>query len=282
MALVIEADDSLAADQRGVFKRLAAVLAGPQADHRYNRLREADGGRIVSVDVARLLAPEFVPWDGRLRHTPSTANPAGAYAHDRLLRELASRRQHQGRLLITAGGAGSGKTSSLRGQGRIVDLIFDNQFKNLHRAREVLHAAISHRWEVRVVYVHRPFRDVVRAVIERSQRTGRWNALAGLGSAHRQAQATIVQLRSEFGKAVVFTAQYNATRGVPGPARGSRVLFRDLHRGGRYHLTDAEASLEVVAKELHHAREEGVVCAEIARLIGQGLPQYAAARHRGR
>lgn len=276
MGLSIEQPKGLAADQQLVFRRLSRTLAGRDADRRYDALPDSRGGSLISVDVARFVAPEFAEWDGRLRHTLSTANAAGAYAHDRVLRELRSRAGRK-RLVITAGGAGSGKTSllDLKRDDATADLIFDNQLQNFDRARTVLSAARDAGWEVWVLYVHRPFHDVVRAVIERSQRTGRWNRLADLPAAHIRCQSTILRLWHDLRRSdkVRFRGSYNASRGIPGPERGSRVYFRDLKRGGPYHLSNVQELLRTIPPILDAALQAGIVCRELGGIIGQGLPE---------
>ncbi len=260
----------LEADQRGVFRRLDQLLHAPGADGRYDRLKEASNGRIISADVARLLVPEFQSWEGRLRHTPATGQPAGAYAHQRVLRALAQPVAVR-RLLVTAGGAGSGKTTLLSERSRAFSLTFDNQFKDEARAREVLDQALVHCWKVLVVYVHRPWRDVVRAVIERSQRTGRWNALAELPRMHIEAQRTILKLRKAYQDRVVFHAVYNASEGRGGQPRGSRVPFVDLSAGGRYHRSDAQRLARAIPQVVQETLAQHVVCGEVASLITKGI-----------
>lgn len=276
MTLRIEWPQGLAADQRLVFRRLLRTLSGRDADRVYDALPESLGGSVISVDVARFVADEFATWDGRVRHTLSTAKAAGGYAHDRIVRELRSPGKRK-RLVITAGGAGSGKTSllGLPREDRTADLILDNQLQNFDRARKILTAAHDAGWEVWVLYVHRPFHDVVRAVIERSQRTGRWNRLADLPAAHAQCQATILRLLKQFRRnnQIRFRASYNASKGVPGPDRGSSVYFRDLRKGGRYHLGDAQQLLRSIPPILDAAVQGGIVCRELAGIIGEGLPQ---------
>lgn len=271
MPMSIQPPSDLLPDQLGVFRRLSRVVRSADADSLYDRLAKAESGRVVSVDVARYLVPEFNSWDGRVRHTSSTAAPAGAFAHHRILQELKNPHRERRRLLVTAGGAGSGKTSLLEKQTSVADLVFDNQFLHLHRSRQILNAAVRNRWHVRVIYVHRPFEDVISAVIERSQRTGRWNALRDLARAHIQAQRTIIALRSEFRRDVVFQAQYNATEGRGDRETGARVYFWELDKGGPYHLAHRETTNQKIRVALKEAIEQGVICLELAKIIGEGV-----------
>jgi hypothetical protein len=226
------------------------------------------GGTIINADIARFLVPEFLKWSGRIRHTLSTGEPAGAYAHARILRELKARAKRR-ELLITAGGAGSGKTTSLEQAREGADLVFDNQFRHFARAEEVLKVAIAAGWRVQVIYVHRPFDDVVRAVIDRSQRTGRWNRLSELPKMHLEAQRTIVRLFDQFAHQAAFHAIYNAQAGVGDRPRGARVFLREFRPGGVYHHADASTLAQLIRPVLRTALKDGLACKEVARLIGK-------------
>lgn len=189
----------LAGDQKFVQDIFLQLIRNPKkADAIYDAIPDSKSGKIVSVDIARFLAPEFETWDGRVRHTPSTSQPAGEYAHKRLLRALKAGKPNS-ILLITAGGAGSGKTSALRinQSGSLVDdadLVFDNQMRDYTRSCEIVRTAFVCRWKVRLLYVHRPFQEVVPAVAERSLRTGRWNRLKELPEAHIESRVTVLNL----------------------------------------------------------------------------------------
>lgn len=280
MPLSIDNPGRLAPDRLDAFNRLCERVRRPGVDAEYDALKASRKGRIISVDTARFLAPEFATWSGRIRHTPSTATPAGAYAHDRLMRALARTKTPEKRLLITAGGAGSGKTSQLRDSATTAGLVFDNQFKNHARARTILLLALERGWEIEVVYVHRPFPDVVRAVIERSQRTGRWNKLSELPAMHVQAQGTILKLWQEFRGRVAVHAIYNAQAGVAEQTPGSRVLFKTLRQNGTYHLRDDEKTRAIIPKVLDQAIQERLVSFEVARILAQGLKGWNAEQRR--
>lgn len=272
MALRIERPSSkFAPDQGFVFRSLSELVRDTgRADRAYDAIPESRRGRLISADIARRLAPEFETWDGRDRHTPSTSSPAGAYAHDRVLRELALPRDRK-RLVITAGGPGSGKTTSLTAEAiGAVDLVFDNQFRDLPRAREILDRALQHGWEIEVMYVHRPFHEVPRAVIERSQRTGRWNRLRDLPKMHLDARQAIGVLMSEYEKfGILFQGTMNT--GV----RRRRVFkvvpsyLRDLarHANGAYDQLN-HAWQSPCKDSLKKCIVEGAICKELAEIIG--------------
>lgn len=274
MKLQIQRPKNLKKDQELVFDELCRRVKSPDADHDYDRLRRSFNGRMLSADIARNLALEFRSWDGKIRHTPSTANPAGAYVHARLLRELANPEGRRN-LLITAGGAGAGKTTALRDRTKTAHLIFDNQFRDLTRAREILKLALAHGWEVEVLHVHRPFDDAVRAVAERSQRTGRWNALEELSSAHIEAQRTIVTVWQEFHRRAHIHAIFNASQaprkssGRKSSPPGNTIPIPQLDAGGDYHFPNHAKLEEQIPKVLQEAIDKAIICKELAALIGR-------------
>lgn len=228
--VLIEPTPGLDAEQQAVHDRLAALVGDPdRADPQYAAIPETRNGKIVSVDSARYLLPEFRDRDFRLRHTPSTATPAGAYANGLMRRKLAMGPREGGDVVrFMAGGAGSGKTSSL-GDAAVAELglVFDNPMHRADRGRELLVLAAENGWKTQVVYVHRPFELVVRGVIARSVRTGRWNRLADLPTIHTQAQETFWSLATDPTLAADFVVLENlATTENPVAVRlfGSAVL----------------------------------------------------------
>jgi hypothetical protein len=268
----------LATDQRFVFDELSKFVRDTKkADRQYLEASKSRAGRFISVDLARQLSPAFSTWDGRVRHTPSTGRPAGAYAHDLLFRTLRGELRHikVRKLLVSAGGAGSGKTTSL---GKVTDqssvVYFDNQLRRYQTARRILETALANDWTVQVVYIHRPFEDVVRAVLERSQRTGRWNSTSELAESHVEAQTTIIRLRDEYQGRIGFVASFNASRwwtekqaGLGASEVGARVDFRKFRAGGAYHLADASTLRSKVEKWVRQAIEDRIVCEEVAALV---------------
>ncbi len=160
--------------------------------------------------------------------------------------------------------------------------IADTEYDRRRGARGGRVLALQHDWQVENVYVHRPFPDVVRAVLERSQRTGRWNTLADVARAHVQAQATILQLRQKFGggRSLIFRAQFNASKGLGDRPAGARVFFHELARGGRYHLASSETLIKTIPPLVEQAIHEGLASREIARLVCGDRSQSSARKGR--
>jgi len=161
---------------------------------------------------------------------------------------------------------------------KAADLVFDNQFRDVERARQILETALRSNWLVNVVYVHRPLLDVSLAVIERSQRTGRWNSLASLFKMHCSAQSAILSLRGEFlQKGVTFVAKFNVSERAANTTpfqhkKGDRVLFKELKPEGRYHLGNAEEAGKKIAQVLQTAIQNNTICREVAEIIGKEVP----------
>lgn len=130
--------------------------------------------------------------------------------------------------------------------------MFDNQMLRADRGRELPVLAAENRWKTQVVYVHRPFELVVRGVIARSVRTGRWNRLADLPTIHTQAQDTFWSLATDPTLAADFVVLENlATTENPVAVRlfGSAVLGpRELRR-----YTHVESLKRVLHAEIEAA-----------------------------
>lgn len=257
-------------DQAFVFREMSGLVRdSDRADRAYDALVKTKNGLLISADIARHLAPEFRSWSGRVRHTPSTSSPAGAYAHDRILRELA-RPRGRSRLLITAGGPGSGKSTALRKGGiGAAELVFDNQFKDLPRAREILESALKHRWEVIVRYAHRNFKEVPRAVLERSQRTGRWNRIDELPKMHLQAIRAFGALRGEYKHCGVFFQAFENSGSSPQAVRAIMLTALIYLANESYDEINHERKAQC-KKAIEKSLADGEICKELAEIVSGG------------
>ncbi|MEZ6233958.1 MAG: hypothetical protein R3B68_07190 [Phycisphaerales bacterium] len=256
----IEPMPGLEPDQAEVHARLCdLVLDAPRADEAYDAIPESRSARIISVDIARYLIPEFRDRLFRIRHTPSTATPAGAYAHNRMLRTLTrGTTTPDGVVVFLAGGAGSGKTTSLASTADVVELAFDNQMLNPDRARVLLDAAADNGWQGVVTYVHRPFPLVVDGVIRRSVETGRWNRLHELPAMHMRAQQTFWELSSEYRTNPAVSWGVLENLGTPSSPTDVRPLSPlALRPGEPRRYQDVQSLRKVVDEQVRLAIQEG-------------------------
>ena len=115
----------MAADEgREIESELRRILERTDADAAYDALPGCMGGKILNADMARELSPRYKTIADRIAFTNATYAPARDYVFNRSMRTIKSSR---GKLaMILAGGAASGKSTSVRGLLERADLVFDS------------------------------------------------------------------------------------------------------------------------------------------------------------
>jgi hypothetical protein len=147
--------------------------------------------------------------------------------------------------------------------------VFDNQCADYVRAHRIVLRALIAGWAVDIRYVYRSMRRVVRGVIGRSERTGRWSRLDALAGAHAMVQASVLRLAVEFGGRSRFSLMaITNPDSTPELPPHSFLPLTWLLPGGTasYHNTSENKS--IAQEELQLALQEGRVSAEVAALIG--------------
>jgi hypothetical protein len=214
--------DALAPDQRVVEDELDSIIQ-TRPDGRYDALTDALGGRLLNTDIARDLSPVYRVMSKRLRHAASTLAPAKAYTVDRLARELMRSRSEPAdspkRLLVAAGSAGSGKSFTMSRLAAVgeAEVVWDTQLLDPSLALEVINRADAWQWQTTVVYIHRPFDEVVEAIVRRCVQTGRpvtmRNAIEHRLAAQRSLRTLVEHYRSkEWPKSAKMFAYFNTSR----------------------------------------------------------------------
>lgn len=220
----------------------------PRADDAYNQLPDASGGKIINADTARELSPEFRDnYADRVRMSPGMVAAAGGYAYDRMRRELANPKGRKN-FMILAGGPAAGKSSSLKPEDlQKADLVWDTTLRDHAKADETIADAIKHGWNVNLRYVHADPETFTHGMLDRTQRTGRWDKFAGVAPTHQQAQQNTLAALQKYGN------QIHADLFHRGPDNKTmRIRPQDIAEGGRHHLGDdagqkAQAAFEKLA-----------------------------------
>ncbi len=208
----------LTEEEKQVAEELRKIFDEPDADAKYDKLPDSMGGKILNADIARELSPRYQSVSDRTRFTRATYEPARDYVYARFMREL---KKKEGLVIILAGGAASGKTTSIQGTLQGADLVFDSNCADISKAKRVIDAAVGHGWSVVVVYIHRNFRIAVESMLKRAILTGRSIPLRceqgfNFAELHFHAQRTFVELDRVYSKSKsVRTIAF----GIPGPRR---------------------------------------------------------------
>ena len=266
--------DDLTPDQRAVYADLVSTINRPivEVDALYDSIPDSFDGRVIGTDAGRELCKEYRDsWDGRLLYAWVTSGPASAYAQDRFKRALqSSSNNNSGKrrvLVMTAGGPASGKTSVIR-SGLVdgsVDLVMDQNLGKHHRAIEQIDMAISHGWDVRIVYVFKPFDTIATEVIDRAHHLGRWSSINVVGHAHRTAQASMLLLYDKYANSddphpnVTVELKLNLhSRENPVPVTDMDI--EDIRPGGKYYICDNVEDMDTeICTAMKRAKETGEI-----------------------
>src|SRR4051812_2189787 len=116
---------ALTPEEQRVADELRAILTGPNADAAYDAVPGAMSGKILNADLARELSPRYKCVADRIAFTPATYEPARDYVYDRFMRSITPAKEARVAMLL-AGGAASGKTTSIRRAVQAADLVFDS------------------------------------------------------------------------------------------------------------------------------------------------------------
>ena len=210
---------NLSREERAIEDRYAAQISAnlPVYVAAYRHLF----GNVVNTDSARELSRDYAP-DGpdvsanpdrysernrnhRMRYTLATQGPSRELAievYRQMLREQpgAGVEHH---VVFTAGGAGSGKSTSI---GRVTEvqslvdrsqIVFDTTMSN-SQAADLVQMALATGRKVTIVYVYRRPEDAFAGMIGRARATGRPVSLDNFVSTHLGAPRTILAVIRRF------------------------------------------------------------------------------------
>jgi hypothetical protein len=270
----IPADTSLPPAERVVEARFREQIAGgvDRAIHEYALLPESDGGRVLNTDVARELSADY-----RADRTRSAAvhEPASWLVKEMYRRALAEqpKRGQESRVVFTAGGTGSGKTTAISLLAAAADvvrtaqIVYDTNLNTLQSAITKIDQAIQAGKEVEIFYVARdPVQALAAGALPRAMRMGRTVPLIEHARTHVGSIKTIRGLAEHYeGDPRVHIEVIDNSHGKGRAALGSIDKLPNLE----YHS---------VAGEIHDALEAELKAGRISEAVYRGtLGDYRAA-----
>jgi hypothetical protein len=190
----------------------ARFAADLESDHagaveRYNGLEDSAGGKILNVDVARELSPDYL--EDRTR-SAAVHEPASAFIK-RLYAEKLAEAPKAGEdplVVFSAGGTGAGKTSGLAAMGGLAQraqIIYDTNMNRLESAVQKIEQALAAGKQVRIVYTFRdPIEALTGGALPRAMRqeakfgSGRTVPLSEHLATHEGSRQTMDELASRY------------------------------------------------------------------------------------
>lgn len=178
-----------------------------EAKTRYSEHPETQGGRVLNVDTARELSPDYLADRTRSAdvHEPASAFIKERYAQ--MLKEPPKEGQDP-TVLFTAGGTGAGKSSALHALGGAAEraqIVYDTNMNSLASARTKIEQALAAGKDIKIAYVYRdPVEALQNGALKRAMRqeakhgTGRTVPLDKHLETHLGSYETIHALSEEY------------------------------------------------------------------------------------
>ena len=248
-----------------------AILSDPHADVSYDKIPESMGGKILNADIARELSPSYRSVIERTLYTRATYDAAKNYVFDRFMRDL---KKTKGVVIILAGGAASGKTTSIKTILAFADLVFDSNCADLVKGKLLIDAAVKQGWFVLVVYIHRNFKVAVESMLKRAVSTGRAIPLrcvtgSNLATLHHNAQQTFVELDRIYAdnKRVKLIALRNPWT-PDSSTNPTTISVKTLAKGGKRHYSAIEELYVIQEEVVQRFLDSSQISQELKREIG--------------
>jgi 8-oxo-dGTP pyrophosphatase MutT (NUDIX family) len=221
----------LSPDQKAIESRMAASLGqefqgtdqdgnsvykttDPEAYRRavaaYAQLEDAEGGKVINTDVARELSPDYMK---DRTQAAAVHEPSSQFIKDRYA-EMLAQPPAPGELpmvLFTAGGAGAGKSTAIKGVKDVADLkakaqiVYDTNLDGYSSGKKKIEQALAAGKQVNIAMIVRDPEDaLVAGALKRAEAqrkkfgTGRTVPLATHIKTHQGAVETVNRLAMEY------------------------------------------------------------------------------------
>ena len=186
---------------RSILEKFTGFLNSPKSIAEYARLEGTHNGKLLNVDIARQLCPEFrASVEGANRYSGLTHKLASQWIKKRFQERL--ERDPTGSVVLLAGGGGSGKSTIARqALSRAIseaELVVDGVMAEYDSTARRIEDILFTERRLLYVYVFVPFPEAVRRVVSRSAEIGRIVEKDVLATAHAGAQATFFRVWKEY------------------------------------------------------------------------------------
>jgi predicted ABC-type ATPase len=181
-------------------RKLTQILAEPSSVQAYARLEGTLDGRLLNVDIARFLLPEYNTKEGAQKYTRATHEPASSWIKAQFNQRLLE--APKGPVMMLAGGGGSGKSTVAQGiladVVRAAEVIVDGVMSDFGRTSRRIDDVIASGRRVIYAYIYVPYAIAAERVARRFERTGRDIPETVLVEDHIGAQQTFFHLLKRY------------------------------------------------------------------------------------
>lgn len=192
---------------RKVETRLAEKITNdyPAAVMEYNALPDAMGGKVLNVDTARELSPDYATSkDSRALLSAAVHEPA-SYFIKQIYADRLAEMPPDSTVMFTSGGTGAGKSTAIKGvpsAAQAMDgayLVYDTNMNGLKSAQQKIEQALAAGAKVDIWHVQRdPVDALVNGALPRARNYGRAVPLDAHEATHIGAAETVVQLADHY------------------------------------------------------------------------------------
>lgn len=172
------------------------------------------GNKIINSDDAKTLFPEY--------EDDPLANVQGVHEASSILAKLIFRLRlaelpKGSFILLTAGGAASGKTHSAKSYINTADLVYDSVMKSARGNRRLIDEIIAAGHTATIIYIYRDVRDAAASNLVRSVTHGRVVPFRVLAEGHYQSQQAFINDTNAYAERKGMDAVYirNVTNKTP-------------------------------------------------------------------
>jgi len=264
---------NLTAEQHAVEARFAAYLEA-NTDAAVARYLEKYGNEI-NADNARELSSDYAPGGieaedpttnaARTRWGEAVHEPASALVKEIYRRALAQQTPADRRkqVVFTAGGAGVGKTTSIRtiadltNAVKAAEIVYDTTLTSFGGAVSRINQALAAGRMVSIVFVYRdPIVSLVNGVLPRAKVNGRTLPLEAFLSSHLDSVATILKVAETYKNDPRIAIAIIDNRGGTASAKPADLAFvRSMAQ--RYTREDLKAKLSRALEEAYEKGKKG-------------------------
>jgi hypothetical protein len=214
--------------------------------------------KLLDTDNARELSPDYNHSNqSRALFGSAVHEPAGNLVWmlwNKMLEEVDPTGGNQ--VLIMAGGAGSGKTSTAKTLMREAydqaQIIYDTTLSNLNDAIGKIQAALVAGKRVTILYIHRPIENAVQGMLKRALDTGRVLPLRIMADNHFDAQKTLLKIFDKYRDQVEIQVIDNS-----GDRSNPKFVSLDFLKKRRYKKREAVRKRATRAFEMEYKQRKG-------------------------
>ncbi len=198
---------SLSLPDRQIETRLADKIAHdyPRAVEEYNALPDSQGGKVLNVDTARELSPDYATSkESRALLSAAVHEPASHFIKQVYADRLAEL-PPDSTVMFTSGGTGAGKSTAINDVPSVREamdraaIVYDTNMNGMRSAQQKIEQALAAGAKVEIVHVQRdPVDALVHGALPRAKRMGRAVPLDAHEATHVGAADTIGQLADHY------------------------------------------------------------------------------------